>query len=84
MSLHGCPKALPTGFFVPVIPDWAKDGHTLAGKRLGRGLDYFRSEGAKLVPPPTANDPYEDESLSAVGDQAAGQVSQSSVTPNVS
>ena len=26
-----------------------------------RGLDHFRKEGAKLVPPPTADDPYEDE-----------------------
>jgi hypothetical protein len=47
--------------FVPTIPDWANDQHTLAGKKLGRGLDHFRKEGAKLVPPPTADDPYEDE-----------------------
>lgn len=47
--------------FAPTIPDWANDQHTLAGKKLGRGLDHFRSEGAKLVPPPTADDPYEDE-----------------------
>lgn len=24
--------------FVPVIPDWANDGHTIAGKKLGRGI----------------------------------------------
>jgi hypothetical protein len=24
-------------------------------------LDHFRKEGVKLVPPPTAGDPYEDE-----------------------
>ena len=47
--------------FIPAIPDWANDQHTLAGKKLGRGLDHFRKEGAKLVPPPTADDPYEDE-----------------------
>ena len=47
--------------FVPTIPDWANDRHTLAGKKLGRGLDHFRKEGAKLIPPPTADDPYEDE-----------------------
>ena len=47
--------------FIPAIPDWANDQHTLAGKTLGRGLDHFRKEGAKLVPPPTADDPYEDE-----------------------
>jgi len=47
--------------FVPTIPDWANDQHTLAGRKMGRGLDHFRKEGAKLVPPPTADDPYEDE-----------------------
>jgi hypothetical protein len=47
--------------YAPEIPDWALDQHTLAGKKLGRGLDHFREEGAKLVPPPTADDPYEDE-----------------------
>jgi len=39
----------------------AGDQHTLAGKKLGRGLDHFRREGAKLVPPPTEPDPYENE-----------------------
>jgi hypothetical protein len=47
--------------FAPTVPDWAFDQHTQKGKRMGRGLDHFRSEGAKLVPPPTADDPYEDE-----------------------
>jgi hypothetical protein len=47
--------------FVPTIPDWANDQHTLAGKKLGRGLDHFRNEGARLVPPPTGDDPYDDE-----------------------
>jgi replication-associated recombination protein RarA len=37
--------------FVPVIPDWALDGHTIEGKRIGRGLAYFREHSAKLVPP---------------------------------
>jgi replication-associated recombination protein RarA len=36
--------------FAPEIPDWANDKHTLAGRKLGRGLDHFRKEGAKLVP----------------------------------
>ena len=35
--------------------------HTMKGKAMGRGLDHFRSEGARLVPPPTADDPYEAE-----------------------
>jgi replication-associated recombination protein RarA len=47
--------------FVPTIPDWANDQHTLAGKKLGRGLDHFRKEGAKLIPEPTAPDPYIEE-----------------------
>ncbi|MET4277148.1 replication-associated recombination protein RarA [Bradyrhizobium sp. F1.2.2] len=47
--------------FAPTIPDWANDQHTLAGRKLGRGLDHFRSEGAKLIPPPTEPDAYEDE-----------------------
>jgi hypothetical protein len=33
----------------------------MKGKAMGRGLDHFRKEGAKLIPPPTADDPYEDE-----------------------
>jgi hypothetical protein len=47
--------------FAPTMPDWANDQHTLVGKKLGRGLDHFRNEGAKLIPPPTGDDPYEDE-----------------------
>jgi hypothetical protein len=47
--------------FAPTIPDWANDQHTLAGRKLGRGLDHSRTEGAKLIPPPTADDPFEDE-----------------------
>jgi hypothetical protein len=46
--------------FVPVIPDWALDQHTYKGKRMGRGLDHFRREGAKLNPPVTP-DVHEDE-----------------------
>lgn len=46
--------------FVPEIPDWANDQHTLKGKRMGRGLDYFRAESTKLNPP-APKDKYEDE-----------------------
>lgn len=46
--------------FVPTIPDWANDGHTIKGKSLGRGIDYFRAESAKLEPQPP-KDAYEDE-----------------------
>ena len=47
--------------FAPTIPDYALDIHTMKGKAMGRGLDHFRQEGAKLIPPPTADDPCEDE-----------------------
>ena len=47
--------------FAPTIPDWANDQHTLAGRKLGRGMQHFREEGAKLVPPPATKDAYEDE-----------------------
>ena len=39
--------------YVPEMPDFALDQHTLEGRKLGRGLDHFRQEGALLVPPPT-------------------------------
>ena len=47
--------------YTPELPDWAFDQHTIKGKAMGRGLQHFREEGAKLVPPRTADDPYEDE-----------------------
>jgi len=45
--------------FIPDIPDWANDGHTIKGKALGRGVDFFRAESTKLVPP-APKDAYED------------------------
>ena len=47
--------------FAPEIPDWAFDQHTHKGRKMGRGLDHFRKEGAKLVPPPKGDDPYIEE-----------------------
>jgi hypothetical protein len=46
--------------YCPTVPDWAHDKHTARGKRMGRGFDHFRAEGAKLVPQPE-KDAYEDE-----------------------
>jgi hypothetical protein len=46
--------------FVPPVPDWALDGHTIEGKRMGRGLAHFREHSAKLVPPVKPDD-YEAE-----------------------
>jgi len=47
--------------FKPEIPDWANDGHTLAGRRLGRGLEFFRTESTRLEPPQATPDAYEEE-----------------------
>ena len=45
---------------VPCVPDWAYDSHTIKGKRLQRGVQFFREVGSQLQPPPTVADPYED------------------------
>ena len=47
--------------FVPAIPDWANDKHTIESKKLGRGMKHFGEEGAKLHPPPAQKDAYEDQ-----------------------
>jgi replication-associated recombination protein RarA len=66
-SRAGCHFAAAIGLrsmledFAPTIPDHTLDMHTMKGKAMGRGLDHFRSEGAKLVPPPTEPDAYENE-----------------------
>jgi hypothetical protein len=49
-SRAGCHFAAAIGLrsmledFAPTIPDWGNDQHTLAGKKLGRGLDHFRKK----------------------------------------
>lgn len=35
--------------YKPVIPDWALDAHTTQGKKMGRGLEFFRGVGTKLI-----------------------------------
>jgi SRSO17 transposase len=37
------------------------DKHTRKGRRLGRGIEYFREVSAQLSPAPAAPDRYEDE-----------------------
>lgn len=49
------------GVYAPTIPDWVNDQQTLEGRKVGRGLDHFRKEGALLVPLPAADDPYDEE-----------------------
>ena len=39
------------------IPDFALDKHTAKGKAMGRGIDYFYTEGNKLANEPLEN-PY--------------------------
>jgi hypothetical protein len=51
---------------VPTVPDWALDGHTIEGKRMGRGLAYFREHSAKLVPPVKPDD-YEAKAYRLLG-----------------
>ena len=52
----------------------ANDQHTLAGRKLGRGLDHFRKEGAKVIPEPTEPDLYVEEAYRLWAMNAAGQV----------
>jgi hypothetical protein len=65
-SRAGCHFAATIGLrseleaYAPAIPDFAFDQHTQKGKAMGRGLEHFREHGAKLVPPPTEPDAYED------------------------
>lgn len=47
------------------IPDYALDMHTYRGKRMGRGLDHFFAEGAKLVKQ-KFEDPYEKKAFEAL------------------
>jgi replication-associated recombination protein RarA len=43
---------------VPKIPDEAYDVHTREGRSMGRGLDHFLKEGAKLSNEIKCEDPY--------------------------
>jgi replication-associated recombination protein RarA len=77
-SREGCHFAAAIGLrallenYIPEIPDWANDQHTLAGKAKGRGLDYFRKESAKLIPPQAGGkDAFEDEAYRLWSKKAA-------------
>lgn len=43
-------RAIETDGQRPVIPDYALDMHTAAGRQRGRGLQHFLEEGAKVSP----------------------------------
>lgn len=38
------------GKFMPEIPDYAIDMHTDRGQKMGRGVNYFLTVGAKIIP----------------------------------
>lgn len=42
------------------IPDYALDKHTGRGRKMGRGLDHWRTDGCQLSPPAEVADPYEE------------------------
>jgi replication-associated recombination protein RarA len=44
------------------IPDYALDMHTYRGRKMGRGLEHFFAEGAKLVNQ-ALEDPYEKKAF---------------------
>ena len=48
--------------YKPPLPDFAHDHHTRKGKSMGRGVDHFVNEGAKLVPAPKS-EPYKEEAI---------------------
>jgi replication-associated recombination protein RarA len=43
---------------IPVVPDWALDKHTGAGRAQGRGLKHFLDEGTVLYPKSDLPDDY--------------------------
>ncbi len=57
---------------LPDMPDYAKDMHTVAGKRMGRGIDHFLKN---LVMDPKSDepDPYEGPALELWKGQAAAE-----------
>lgn len=65
-------KSLLDGY-KPSIPDCAKDMHTQEGRRMGRGIDHFLTEGTKLIPEPTEPDTYADEAAVYMRRKAGGE-----------
>lgn len=47
--------------YAPVVPEFAVDKHSHEGRKLGRGVEHFRSEAGRLFPAPAEKDPWEDE-----------------------
>jgi len=47
------------------IPDYCRDMHTIRGRKMGRGLEHFFAEGAKLEKQ-AFEDPYEKKAFEAL------------------
>src|SRR4029078_11159938 len=63
--------------YVPAVPDFALDQHTLEGRKLKRGLTHFREEGGA---PDTGADRtrlVHRGSVSVLADQGAGKMIRS-------
>ena len=43
------------------VPDYALDKHTARGTKMGRGVEHFFAQGARLENPAFEDDPYEQE-----------------------
>lgn len=43
-------REVESGRLLPTIPDYALDMHTARGSEMGRDLQHFLEEGAKLIP----------------------------------
>lgn len=50
------------------VPDFALDGHTVQGKKLGRGIDFFYEEGARISPD-AGLDKYHDQARAIDGNK---------------
>jgi len=54
------------------VPDWAWDMHTRKGKKMGRGLEHFYKEGAKINNTNKVDREEEFEKLALEADQQTG------------
>ncbi|BDR57748.1 hypothetical protein XA3_01890 [Xylocopilactobacillus apicola] len=47
--------------YVPEIPDFALDKHTVRGKEMGRGSEHFLEEASKICPRAKVDNSYQEE-----------------------
>jgi hypothetical protein len=65
-------KSLLDGY-KPEIPDCAVDMHTHEGRRKGRGIEHFLTEGTMLIPAPAEPDVYAEEAANYLRRKAGGE-----------